>query len=235
MELRRFNDAGVAAFRGWLAELRNDPSLQPPLEMLEDANLTGGVEPPIHATPKPFANRCQFAEWLHDAAVASGTRVPLDDVGFWSWLTLLLFDQVSPLDSGRRTVRADPAYVLYLDYRRVYRHRLATAYRIYYMHRDDPSRAKFLLDMPLSVHGELTEQLAGRQDLIGNTGIMSLANRLFLDPGTGRPKSGAGGAAANRLGKLLNQYLRTWDITIMNPEDSTQLLPAEFDRFRTAQ
>jgi hypothetical protein len=233
MEFKRFNDVGIAAFREWLGRLRADSSLQPPFAMLDEPGMTEPIEPVISATPKAFQNRMQFAQWLHAAATTANAKVPLRDAGFWSWLTLLLFDQVCPPDNGSRTVRKDPTYIPDPDYRRAYRHLLSTAYRIYYLHRDDPSRVRFLLDMQLSVFGELTEQFASRQELIGTPGIMSLANRLFADPDTGELKKGAGGEAAGRFGKLLNQYMRTWDIAIMKPENSARLLPAEFDRFRT--
>lgn len=234
MELKRFNDAGIAAFREWLERLRADPSLPPPLELLQDPELSKSIEPAITITPEPFDNRMQFAQWLHAAASATDTRVPLRDAGFWSWMTLLLFDQVCPSDQETRTVRKDPTYIPNPDYRRSYRHLLATAYRIFYLHRDDPSRVRFLLEVPLPILGELTEQFASRQELIGSTGIMSLANHLFWDPRTGELRKGAGGDAAGRLGKLLNQYMRTWDITLMQPEASAQLLPDEFDRFQTS-
>ena len=232
MELKRFNDAGIHAFREWLERLRTDPSLQPPYALLEEPAMTEPIEPTIAATPEPFDNRMQFAQWLHAAATAANTKVPLRDAGFWTWLTLLLFDQVCPLENGSRTVRKDPTYIPDPDYRRAYRHLLATAYRIYHLHRDEPSRVRFLLDVPLSVFGELTEQFASRQELIGSPGIMSLANHLFTDPDTGELRTGAGGDAAGRLGKLLNQYMRTWDINLMDPKASARLLPAEFDRFQ---
>ena len=235
MELKRFNDAGIATFREWLDRLRADPSLQPPFALLDEPDITEPIEPVITAIPKSFENRMQFAQWLQAAATAASAKVPLRDVGFWSWLTLLLFDQVCPLDNGSRTVRKNPTYIPDPDYRRAHRHLLATAYRVYYLHRDDPSRVRFLLYVPLSVLGELTEQLASRQELIGSPEIMSLANRLFSDRKTGELKSGAGGKAAGRLGKLLNQYMRTWDIAVMKPEDAARLLPAEFDRFRTTE
>lgn len=234
MELKRFNDAGIAAFRQWLGRLRADSSLQPPFALLDEPGMTEPIEPAISATPETFQNRMQFAQWLHAAATTANAKVPFRDAGFWSWLTLLLFDQVCPPHNGNRTVRKDPTYIPDPDYRRAYRHLLTTAYRVYYLHRDNPSRVRFLLDVPLSVFGELTEQFASRQELIGTPGIMSLANQLFSDPDTGELKKGAGGEAAGRFGKLLNQYMRTWDIAIMQPEDSARLLPAEFDRFRTA-
>lgn len=235
MELKRFNAAGVAALHDYIEQLRRDPSLPPPFALLDDAATSEPLDAPIMAEPASFESRMDFACWLHAAAISSNTIVPDQDAKFWAWLTLLLFDQVCPSKNGARSVGADARYFPDRDFRRRYRHLLANAYGIHHMHRDDPSRVQFLLAGSLHVFGELTEQFASRQELISCPGTMGLANRLFFDERSGRVRSSAGGAAARRLGKLLNQYLRTWDIAIMSPTDSVRLLPAEFDRFKPAE
>jgi hypothetical protein len=89
------------------------------------------------------------------------------------------------------------------------------------------------LRMPLKTHGELTEQFASRQDIISCPGTMALASRLFWDSDAGQPKQGAGGSVGRRFAKLLNQYQRTWDIAVMDPDQSEAILPSEFGRFRS--
>ena len=61
------------------------------------------------------------------------------------------------------------------NFQRYYRHLLAGPYRIYRAHRDDPQRALALLCQPLDSPGDVVEQLASRQELVTNRGIMELA------------------------------------------------------------
>ncbi|MDN5864044.1 MAG: hypothetical protein L0I62_02350 [Gammaproteobacteria bacterium] len=232
MRLQRFNDKGISAFGDYLKRLREEPALSPPFSLLQDPAASEPMHPSIDAEPEPFANRMEFARWLHEAASAADTKIPLQDAGFWSWLTLLLFDQVCPAAGNNRSVGSQARYIPDGDYRRQYRHLLATPYSIYYMHRDNPNRVRFLMGVPLNVFGELTEQFASRQELISCPGTMGLADYLFFDAETDKTRARAGGDAARRLAKLLGQYTRTWDITVMSPMDSANLLPSEFDHFK---
>lgn len=232
MELKKFNDDGTAAFSKYLADLKDDKTLSPPTDLLGKTDLTEPLTEPIRADLRPFSDRMDFTCWLHDAAEENHSKVPQHDAGFWAWLTLLLFDQVCPAKNGTRKVGAQARYIIDSNWRRRYRHLLATPYRAFYQYCDKPARALVILSQSLDVWGELTEQIAGRQELISCPGTMSLATQLFVDPQTHDPKTGASGNAARRLGKLLNQYTRTWDITVMKPAQAEDLLPHEFDRFK---
>lgn len=238
MQLRRFNRKGIDAFTMYLDALRLDPSRPVPTELLTNDALVSPLAPPIQ-TPAPpvkgFASRMAFASWLHDAATASGAQVPRKDAGFWSWLTLALFDQVCPADAkGQRKVGELARYLPQFDnYLRRYRHLLATPYEVLLMHEDDPTCVAIILHSPLNVLGELTEQFASRQELISCKGTMALASHLFFDSKGNKTKNRASGNAARRFGKLLNQYQRTWDITVMTPKQSSAILPKDFDKFKS--
>lgn len=235
MKLRRFNDDGVEQFRSYLATLKIDPTAPLPEGLLTNPSLTEPMDGPLEAEPRTFLNRLDFARWLQDAADSVGARVSLLDTGFWSWLSLLLFDQVCPISKGGRRVRDEVRYIpRFSDWKRRYRHHLATSYSIFYAHRDNPDRALLLLSGSLDILGEMTEQIASRQELVSCPGTMGLATLLFFDSAAGKLKRGASGDAAARLGVILNQYTRTYDIAVMQPSDSLRLLPKEFDRFRNA-
>lgn len=155
------------------------------------------------------------------------------DVGLWSWLSLLLFDQVCPPQAdGSRKVGAFPRYVPEpSNFRRRYRHLLSAPYAILRLHRDNPCRTKVVLAGPLHQPGELAEQISARSDFISSAGAMSLATYLFVDASTDKRRRGASGAAAARLGKLINQYTRTWDFEMLEPAEFAAALPKELRRF----
>ena len=232
MMLKRFNEKGVAAFSEYLIAVRTDPVKPVPTDLLDKPTLVTALPDPIDAEPKQFKDRLDFVTWLQEAADRAEVRIAFHDQGFWSWLALLLFDQLCPLRKGKRTVGEDARYILSRDWRRRYRHLLATPYRTFQIHRTTPERAGIVLRQPLHVLGEITEQFASRQELISCPGTMGLATHLFVNPKTGHLRRGASGAAARRLGKLLNQYTRTWDVTVMEPARMAELLPAEFNRFK---
>ena len=226
MQLKRFNDLGVKAFAEYLIALRSDPSALVPVDLLSKPSLTEPIREPIEAeVPASFANRMTFARWLHTAAEASGTKVPREDAGFWAWLTLALFDHVCPADGdGRRKPGADARHIIdKADWKRRYRHLLQNPYELFYLHREDPARALVVLVNPIHIPGELTEQINGRQEIITCPGCISLATFLCVDRNGARRK-GASGEFARVFGKTIARISRTWDIPVMRPDQSAQLL-----------
>ncbi len=233
MQLQRFNDKGIAVFKEYLTALKQDKTLAPPFELLKKTTLTEPLAEQIEAESCDFENRMDFVRWLDDAAKVSGSRIPLHDIGFWSWLSLLLFNQVCPEKKGKREPGELARHILNLHAQRWYRHLLNVSFRIFYMHRDRPERVRFLLlNSPLSIGGELTSNIVSRQELISCPRTMDMLTHLFVDPETHKHKAGVSGDAAARLGKLLNQYTRTWDIAVMKSNQTINLLPSEFDRFK---
>lgn len=233
MIFRRFNDLGLKAFAEYINALRENPAAPLPGDMLTNDRLTAPLDPPIEAVPTTFNTRMDFACWLHDAAKAAETEIPRRDAGFWAWLTLWLFDQVCPLKNGKRKAGELARYIpMFDDWKRRYRHLLATPYNVFLIHSDNPMRAALILNVPLSVLGELTEQFASRQELVSCHGTMALATYLFVDIHANRKRSKASGNAARRLGKLLNQYTRTWDLPMIQTSAFAALLPKEFDKFK---
>jgi len=234
MQFRRFNDRGIEVFRSLLMEMRQNPKAPFPKSILTDESLSQVLEPKISAPVEEFANRMAFARWLSSAAESCQAQPPRTDVGFWTWLTAALFDQVCPADGhGKRKVFAEARYIPDLTrYSRSYRHLLANPFHVYQLHHEDPSRAIVALINPLQTPGELTEQFASRIELIACPGAMSVARALYIDPETGERRRGASGDSAGRLAKVMNQYARTWDIPVVDSAEFTHMLPAEFNRFK---
>ncbi len=233
MKFRRFNQHGLDAFASELNRLREDSKHEFAVSIVTDPRFSEQLTPEIEAEPRDFETRMDFAEWLAAAASAANTEVPRNDIGFWAWLTAALFDQVCPKnEKGARKVGAGARYIPDLSrWTRRYRHLLANPYNVYLLHSDDPWRAAAVMVNPLDQPGELTEQFTARLDLITCPGTMALASRLFIDPVSRKRRRGASGTSARRLGKLLNQYTRTWDLASIDPGDFSHKLPREFKRF----
>lgn len=226
MKFQRFTEAGMKAFAEYLATLRKDPTASVPSQLLNTPQFSEPLSIKLDADPPAaFTSRMEFARWLHDAAKANGVEIPRNDARFWAWLSLALFDHVCPVDGkGRRKPGADERHLINArDWKRRYRHLLQNSYEIYYLHRDDPTRAFVALVNSVSQPGELTEQINGRQEIVTCRGCMSLATFLCVDS-NGKRRKGASGEFARVFGKAVNRISRTYDLPEMAPQQSVKLL-----------
>ena len=232
MNLRRFNLSGIARFDGF----RDLPSLNREnlSAMLEDSSLTSVVTPDIAVAPRQFGTRFDAGEYLHD--LFRGANIPeLDaDQGIWIWLAAYYFDQLCPQGSqpGSR-----PRWVPTEGFRDYYRHLLRGPYQIYRAHRDNPQRAMSLLANPLHQPGDIAEQLVSRQEVMTSKAVVAVATRLYISTDK-RPKRGSatrGPGSPRRFAIVLRQLDLTWDLSsdAMTEEKLLELLPAEFDRFKS--
>ncbi len=237
MKLRRFTNDGVAAFANYRARLALEPSLPPPLQMLEDPALTETIPADIDVPKASFASRMEVGRFLNELLERAAIPLPERDRGLWTWLALFYFDEVCPADGNGNRDPQDEARLLPLldNHQRFYRHLLLGPFLIVRAHRDNPERAIAMLCNPLWKPGEIAEQLASRKELVTNRGVADLATRLYYDPTKKSFKRGAGSSvkgAARRLAALLNQLDLTFYLYGMSTEELLALLPKEFDRFR---
>src|SRR5690242_9921669 len=100
MKLHRFNSDGIGEFVGYRASLAVDPTLPPPVELLEDPALTELVLGDVEVANRSFANRLEAGEFLNQLLDTANVRTPERDAGLWSWLTLFYFDEVCPADGN---------------------------------------------------------------------------------------------------------------------------------------
>ena len=239
MKLHRFNADGVAAVATYRARLTLEPTLQPPVEMLEDPALTELLPGEVEVPKRNFANRLEAGKFFSELLDTAGVHFTERDKGLWTWLTLFYFDEVCPPDGhGRRNPQDEARLLPILDnYQRFYRHLLLGPFLIVRAHRDQPERAIAMLCNPLWKPGEIVEQLASRKELVTNRAVVELATRLYYNPATGSFKRGAGSSvkgAPRRLAALFNQLDLTWYLYGMSADEVLNLLPREFDRFRAA-
>jgi len=239
MKLRRFNADGVAQFALYRSRLALEPSLPPPLQLLEDSALTEIMPGDVDVPARSFTNRLEAGTFLNQLIETAGINLPERDQGLWTWLTLFYFDEVCPADgNGNRSPQNEARLLAQVDnFQRFYRHLLLGPFLIVRAHRDEPSRAIAFLCKPLWEPGEIVEQLASRKELVTNRAVAEAATRLYYDPATGSFKRGAGSSvkgAPRRLAALLNQLDITWYLYGLSVDELLNLLPKEFDRFRSA-
>ena len=239
MKLHPFNSDGVAAFAAYRARLTLEPTLPPPVELLEDAALTELLQSEVEVPKRSFTNRLEAGGVFNELIDGAGIHLAGRDRGLWTWLTLFYFDEVCPADgNGRRNPQDEARLLPILDnFQRFYRHLLLGPFLIVRAHRDQPERALAMLCNPLWKPGEIVEQLASRKELVTNRAVVELATRLYYNPATGSFKRGAGSSAKGaprRLAALFNQLDLTWYLYGMSADEVLHLLPKEFDRFRAA-
>lgn len=232
-ELHCLTPDGIAEAYVAIARVRSGESRKIDLTMFTDpvfAKRTGHNIPPFDE----FASESRW-ELAVKLFRAFGERTELLAAGEWSWLSLQLFEMLCPETDGRRKVREDARYLLLPeDFRKAHRHLLAGPFLLFMAHQNHPNAIKGLLATRPDAPGEIYEQLASRKFLITSLAVVSVVTRLYLDDSKGGLKRGAGGDGAGtprRLGDVLQQFDKTYDLQAMTPENLAELLPKEFDRF----
>ena len=101
-----------------------------------------------------------------------------------------------------------------------------------------------MLDQPLRSMERFTLRILGAPILFNAVGVVELAHLLYADKQTGRYKTGFAGAgevggehnpgSLPRLIDVLNQLYMIYDVYGMEAQQLLELLPPEFDRWKTA-
>ncbi len=235
--LRKFTDAGIDRFRSFLADLRNGSAAAPPFDFLIDSAASRPVHEEVQIENRKFATRLELARYLDEAL----TDIEIDgiesDVHLWSWLSLYYFDQVCPAgDKDIRKPGRDYRHILEPGYRYGHNHLIAGAYLAYTVHGLRDGLSKLLLYTPPHIESGFHHQLAQRQSLITNKGLMEAATLLYFSNQKGKPKSGA--LSRQKAGNLyrfidvIQQLDLNYDLYSMTGEEVLQLLPPEFDRWK---
>jgi hypothetical protein len=235
MRLRRFNVTGVERFRAQLAVLRQDPKSPVDTTILEDNALTEQAMPAVDVARPGFVTKREAADYLDPKLSALRGRGLFDDVGLWSWLAMFYLDDVVPPRSKGRRALADPHYILDVDYKRRYRHLLATPVRV---RREIPNNNSLFLDAPLNQHGEIMEQLVSRLYVMRIPAVAEALELLYFDQTARKPKRGIvptqeqAGDLRNRFPARLRQLSLTYDLGELNGPQLVQLLGREFERWQ---
>jgi len=235
--VRKLTDAGIVKFTEYLKRLAGGEIVDPPFHLLTEAESSEALLGSAEVDAIALESKLAAAKYLQDQLATLDKSEVENNAGLWTWLSLLLFDQVCPAGPhGQRTPGELVRHVLSRHVQRYYRHLLAGPYRLLQLHGD---RARVFLHGPLTEHGDFSEQLASRMQLVTNRSLIEAVDRLYYDPGSdgaGRPKRGA--ATRTRPGNLrrlvavIQQLDLTYDMYAMNSDQILDLLPEEFQRWR---
>jgi len=241
LKIRNLTNKGLAQFRGYLADLRQGSTAAPPAGLLQDPVFSAPLKWEAEVEQRGFETRLQLAQYLAavlDDAEQDGLE---NDIGLWSWLSLFYFDQVSPAEeNGRRKPGRDYRHILEPGYPNGHRHLLAGAWLVYSVYGLGETLSRLLLWTPLHLESKFHHQLAGRQTLITNQGILDAANKMYFNESLNKPKRGAL-MEKNSPGTLLRfidvvqQLDLTYDLYSMSGAQILALLPAEFDKWKKDQ
>jgi hypothetical protein len=235
MKLRKLNGQGVSEFTQFVNNLRNGIAQNTPTHLLDEHESSEAVEIDINIADTQFASRFKMGLHLVTIFEGHGVQPYIGDVGFWSWLGLLWFDQLCPGKDGKRSPSKDYNYILSTKFNHRPRHAVYMTWQLVDRYGGD---CAFLLSKEMSTRGEITEQMMARQEILSADGVMRLASSLYFDPATGIFKRGAasrtGAGCVSRYISWLDQLKLTYDLFHMSKQKLENLLPPEFDKFRPA-
>ena len=241
MKIRNLTDKGIERFRDYLAELRQGSKTPPPLDLLEDSEFSTPFKGDLEVEPRTFRTRLDLAQYLDQALDGIFNGSLQDDVQLWSWLSLYFFDQVCPVgENGLRKPGRDCRHILEPGYPNGHRHLLAGPYLVYSVYGLGQPLSRLLLWTPLHLESQFHNELAGRQTLITNRGLLDAADRLYFNESDSKPKRGAlikknAPGTLLRFVDVVQQLDLTYDLYSMSGEEIIALLPPEFDKWKDSQ
>jgi hypothetical protein len=239
LKLRYLTNKGVERFRAYLAALRQGSQSPPPYSLLEHPEFTAPLKGDAEVEQRTFGSRLQLAQNLAHVLAGAEQDGLENEVGLWSWLSLFYFDQVCPLgENGLRKPGRDYRHILEPGYPNGHRHLLAGAWLVYSVYGLGDDLSRLLLWTPLHLESKFHHELAGRQTLITNKGILEAADKMYFRESEGHPQKGAlikkkAPGTLQRFIDVIQQLDLTYDLYSMSGEEILALLPPEFDRWKT--
>lgn len=227
----KLNEEGIKQFLDYLKRLPSQPDAEIPyflLESPETSSPTGfGVGFDVG---KQFSSRHECGSYVAEVLANIEQRLFLYDIGFWSALALLWFDQLCPLDKkGKRKALDAPNFILSDNGRRYTRHSVRTAWLLVSLYGED---ARFLQGKNMHQRGDLIESLLGTNYYIECKGVMLTASKLYTDDKTKSYKTGSSVNVREHYMRWLKQIGLTYDLFEISVDDLYEMLPAEFSRFK---
>lgn len=231
--IRSFTTEGTHRFADFILELKSNPTLPVPFEILTDDTLT--VQLPVSMTiaNDPVSTKMELAQRLDESLGDFPQSESNSELlsGMWNWMSLYFFDQLAP---EKKTGSAD-RLILNYDWKRRTRHLLESSYTAFKIH---GTTAEIILFNTPNTGGEVFDQLAGRREWWSNKGLFQFVHRLYWNIESNTQKKGVTSekrqGSIRRLAKVLNQLQMTYDLYNLSIEQFTVLAPPEFDTWLTS-
>lgn len=227
--LRVLNPEGIEQYRAILENLNWDPTSEVRMDWVFDDNFSDPINNDVQVEFILFKDKLEAARYL--APVVRELNLPdkYYHQGLWAWLTAFYFDALLPNGDKRSKPGRDYRYIPPVDrsWRTVYRHLLAAPVRIFETHGD---LARVLLHGQLGRHGDFMEQLASRQEIASNHGIIEAVDLLYWDEENHAPKRGARATdrspgTLRRFVDVIQQLMVTYDLFSLTGSEILELLP----------
>ncbi len=234
--VRKLTEVGINSFTEYLKRLAAGEAVDPPVHLLTDLESSEALIGTADVERVTLDTRLVAAKYLRQQLTTLDKSEVDNNVGLWTWLSLFFIDQVCP-SSGRgdRKPGEFVRHVLSQHAQKYYRHLLAGPYRLLQAYDE---LARVFLYNPISEHGDFSEQLASRMQIITNRSLIEVVDRLYYDVSSpsGRPKRGATTRTRpgnlRRLVAVHQQFDLTYDMYAMTVDQILDLLPSEFDRWK---
>lgn len=233
MIIREFNAAGITLFREYLVSCRNDPTLPPPSQILEDDRYTVQLVPTREVDFRRLTTKADAATYLKAALADFDDSLLAKNTGLWSWLSLHFFDSVCPLKANKRVVRNDYHYIFEpKNSRHYYRHLLFISWRVLQVSK---SHNRLILNSPLATLDKVTAEIMKRLFLTRIPCIFEVLDELYWDKQRGKPRTGIvdfrkvkPGNLNHRFPMHIRQLEKTYDLYSLSAANLIELLGPEF-------
>lgn len=232
--IRALNAVGIDEFRGYLARLRSGVISDPPRSLLDNSNCTLELSTDIEVRSQLFSSRIVLGKYLCETLTPLRPEDLDRNTGLWAWMSLFFFNQVCPVkNDGTRQPGQDYRHIPDFSYRYRHRHLLYGPYQVYRRH---GAFSALLLSGSAGTESAIYHEVASRQDLIANRGVVEALLDLYMDRKRMAPKQGSQDPKAppgsiRRFVRVLQQLDVNYDIYGISGKDICSLLPAEFDHW----
>lgn len=162
MKIGRLRDKGVERFIRFLDGHRAGIPQDLPKDFLsndEFVEAIGGDSVWLDALD--LDDRLSAAKGLDEIVLKLGLTSAEKDSGFWSWCSVFLFDRLCKTSGSSFKPGELPIWIAEPNnYRRYYRHYLASIWSVYAAHKSREDKLKVLLNGSVNTPGELWAQVA---------------------------------------------------------------------------
>jgi hypothetical protein len=238
MKIHRMTDRGKQRFIEFLDRLKGETPEPFPQELLTDSTYASSIGGDSTWLDEFNLNdRLATAKGLDKIIRRLELSSAEKDDDFWTWCSAYLFEKLCKRGPGGKLKPGEiPIWIAeHHNWKRYYRHYLASIWQVYFTHRDKEDELIVLLNGPVNTPGELWAQIAATQTLITNSSLIDAIYQLYWNAENNTRKTGAGGNSPRRLTQVLKQFEKTFDFFSMTGEQMIELLPSEFDRFKNNQ